>query len=316
LQIISTFANREEQQILYDTMKQNFFRLTVILLILAGVITACGKKDDKVTDNIFTFIDFDPNAEISIAMVDIYYESSRILQLICQTKRQYPNTCYWMDVEYGPASSVINIELKGVINGGNVCGLAPTNAQAVINLKALENGTYNLNITVGEKKFTGELVVTTDSYKVNINDNPEFYFVNASLNKIPEHTIWGFISYNEEEEIIEEDEEENGEENDIKDDEEEIIHPVEAFFNALTELGVEIKNYLPGLYSAFYIDENGDINQDDIGEYDFTQQFIFHYEGKIDELEKLVKEYATTYKRQFDIAIYTSTGKTFLSWKY
>ena len=314
--IFSIFVNENRSIQIDNSMIQNFLRLTAIVLISAGVIISCSKKDKEVyTELDFIFIDFDPNAEINIQMVEAY---DGTLSFICQTKRKYGNTCYYMDAEYEHSASNIDIALKGVIFKGNTCGLVETSASAVIDLGMLNNGTYNIDISVGAKKFTGKLVVSSDSYEVNFEDNTECYFAINQLNKIPEHTIWGSIIYYEkeiDEEEIEEIEESDDEETEEPDDEElSELGVVESFFNELMELGAEEKLYNPGFYNAFYIDETGNITN--TPEAATSQHFIFHYQGDIEELGELVKRYTIEYRGQINISIYTYTGEGFHSSKY
>ena len=265
-------------------MKTNILNLTAFLLILSGCFSACSKGEYGNVDS-----------EINIRMVEIYDKSPRTFHLHCFTEKIYPCVNYPIIVVSQQSSNNIDISFKEVIET-NLCATALGPATAYIDLGALSNGTYNLNLHNGVMKQTGKLVVSSDNYKVDFGNNPAFRFTNTILNRIPEHTIWGYIGYHTQG----------------------TSSLVQSFLTALMNVGATKKLYLPGDYREFEIDKNGNIVQPgkDSGFW-FAQSFIFHYSGNIANVEQLVKQYAHDYGTEYMyISVYTDKGEQFLSWTY
>jgi hypothetical protein len=70
-------------------------------------------------------------------------------------------------------------------------GPATTN----IDLGAIPNGTYPVNLTVESNESEGQLIVTTDYYAILLNNPKQLKITNNPLKRIPENTIWGTIGY-------------------------------------------------------------------------------------------------------------------------
>ena len=155
-------------------------------------------------------------------------------------------------------------------------------------------GTYNLNLYNGAVQRTGKLIVSSDSYTIDWTEDSIFGFTNTLLNRIPEHTIWGYVGYHEQK----------------------TLPLVESFFDALMDLGATKKTYASGYYDAFEIDGNGDITLSRNLGYWFEQIFIFHYPGDLAKVEQLLEQYNHDYGEYLNIEIDTDKGERFLSWRY
>lgn len=266
-------------------MKTNILNLTVFLFVITGWFSSCSEKDE---------VDVNVDSDINIRMVEIYDQSPRTVQFHCTTTKIYPCCNYPIYAAYQQSSNVIDISFKGVIES-EFCLTALGPATAVIDLGALSNGTYRLNMHNGDIKHSGELIVSSDNYEINTN-NSHFHFTNTLLNKIPENTIWGTISYHQQG----------------------TSSLVQSFIAALMDLGAKKNSYHPGDYREFEIDKNGDIVQPgkDSGYY-FAQSFVFYYPGNIADVEQLVKKYAFDYGTNYlYISVYTDKGDQLLSWMY
>ena len=246
-------------------MKTKVLNFTAFMLILVVYSTSCSKQGQGNISPI--------DSAINIRMVETFDKSPRTVQLYCSTTKIYPCCNYSINVEHRQSSNVIDISFKNVIEH-DFCLTALGPASAVIDLGALSNGTYRLNLNIGSVRRTGELVVTSDSYKVNIANNKAFRFTNTPLNRIPEYTIWGTIGYHKQE----------------------TSSLVQSFIADLIGLGATKKSYNSGFYGEFDIDKNGDIVQPGSNSgYWFAQSFIFHFSGNIDNVEQLIKQYARDY---------------------
>ena len=255
-------------------------------LIITGSTSSCGKQAEG---------DLSAVSGINIRMVEMFDKSPRTIQFHFFTTKIYPCSNYPIILESLQSSNSIDISFKGVMKT-DLCATALGPATAHIDLGALSNGTYTLNLRSGGVRRTGTLVVSSDSYKVNLGRNSAFRFETPVLNKIPEHTIWGTIGYHRQE----------------------TSSLVQSFLTALTNLGATKRSYNPGHYSAFEIDKNGNIVQPGANSgYWFAQSFIFHYSGDITNVEELVKQYARDYGIDYMyISVYNDKGKQFLSWMY
>jgi len=263
-------------------MNTDFLKVMTIVLMLAVAITGCDKAAETVSKM---------DSEITIAMSE---SSLRTLQLYLSTTKIYPCCNYPIDLSWKKSSNTIDISVKGVIET-DICLTALGPATATIDLGALSNGTYLLNFHIGNLKRSGELIVSSDSYKMNLVDNPNFRFTNTPLNKVPENTIWGIVGYHEQGST-----------------------PLaQLFLNDLMNLGAEKKKYNTGYYTEFEIDENGEYADTGVlWGYWFHKLFIFHYSGNIADVDSLVEQYARNYNEKLSIIVNTDKGERFLSWMY
>ena len=264
-------------------MNTKILKITAVLLIVA--IVGCEKNEmHKSVDS-----------EINIRMVEIFDNSPRTLQMHFSTTKIYPCCNYPIDLSWKKTSNSIEISFNGVIET-DLCLTALGPATAIIDFGTLGNGTYQLIFQNGEVKYSGQLVVSSDSYKVNFGSNSEFSFANALLNKMPENTIWGYVGYHKQETST----------------------LVQSFLDDLLSLGANEKLYLPGDYREFEIAENGKIVQPDATSgYYFARSFVFQYSGDIAKVEQLVEQYAHDYGTEYMyIGVYTDKGNQILSWMY
>jgi hypothetical protein len=261
---------------------KNLLKTALVLMLIIGM-TSCDK--DGTDSN---------NGNISIRMVETI-DSTRTLQLYCLTKKIYPCINYSIDFNCEVHSNNIDITFNGVIET-NFCFTAVGPASSVINLGSLKDGVYTLNLFNGNIMHTSELTVSSDKYKIHFPNNSEFEFINTTLNRIPEHTIWGYVGYHKQETSL----------------------LVMSFINSLMDLGAKKKLYAPGHYSEFEIGADGNIIQqgEDSGYY-FAQSFIFDYSEVINDVEQLVKWYAQHYGTEYlYISVYTDKNDKLLSWMY
>lgn len=265
-------------------MNTNILKTTVMVLL---VITTIGCEKNETHKGI--------DSEINIRMVEVLDKSPRTLQMYFSTTKIYPCCNYPIDLSLKKSSNTFDISFKGVIET-DMCLTALGPATATIDLGALSNGTYQLNFQNGSSWHSGQLVVSSDSYKVNLGSNSNFSFTNSLLNKIPENTIWGYVGYHKQETSA----------------------LVQSFLDELLNLGANEKLYLPGDYREFEIDENGKIVQPGANSgYYFARSFVFQYSGDIAKVEQLVEQYARDYGTEYMyIGVYTDKGGQILSWMY
>lgn len=227
-------------------------------------------------------------------MEEVFDTSSRTFRMHFSTTEIYPCCNYPIDLSWQQRSAnVIDVIFKGVIDT-NVCLAALGPATATIDFGSLSNGVYQLNFQNGEIRSSGKLVVSSDSYTVNFSANPIVRFTNSPLNKVPEHTVWGIVGYHKEETLP-------------------LVH---SFFTSLINLGATKKSFMPGNYTAFEIDKNGDIVLMENHGYWFAQAFIFYYSGESSDIDKFLRNWSLQHNQEMSISINTDKGERFLSWMY
>ena len=264
--------------------KFTIFKSTAMVLLLAVAIIGCDKSTE-----VYRGVD----SEINIRMVERFDNYPRTLELHFVTTKIYPCLGYSIKLSWQQSSNAIDITFKEIVApvGGCFTTLAP--AMAIIDFGVLSNGTYQLNLQNGQVRYSGELIVSSDSYAINFPANSAFNFTNSPLNKIPKHTIWGAVDYHKEEGLP----------------------LIQSFFTALMDLGATQKSFTPGYYTAFTIDENGDIvppsNQIWSG-----QLFIFHFAGDTADLDEFLRQWSYKHSEYMHVWIRTDKGEEFLSWMY
>jgi hypothetical protein len=266
-------------------MNTNILKITAIMLLLAVTIIGCDNKNIETHQGV--------DSEINIRMVERFDKYPRTLQMDFWTTKIYPCFNFPIILSWQKSSNVIDITFKEVIDPG-ICLTALGPARAVIDLGVLSNGTYQLNFQNGKIKHSGELIVSSDSYTISFPANSAFNFTNSPLNKIPEHTIWGLVGYHTEK----------------------TLPLVQKFFTALMELGATEKSFTPGYYTAFEIDDNGDIAYWSSHGHWFAQPFIFYYAGDSSDLDEFLRQWTYKYREYMSIRIFTDSGEQFLSWMY
>ena len=281
------------------------------LLILAGFFSSCNRTAD------YEIIDIDSG--INIKMVEIFDESPRRLELHCATMRSYPNLCYGLNGEHRLSSNSIDITFKNIIRRKGMCLDAIGTADARINLGAISSGTFSLNLTLHGETYRGELIVSSESYQINFNDNSDFQFSNNPLRKIPENTIWGRIGYNDTEGLT----------------------FANTFIIALLGLGAIEQKFVHGNYGEFEIGENGQIvqpiNYNDYEYIDgilfdkngntvlpinvnntgraFVQSFILYFSGNFTDVEQLARQYVRDYGDYLSIRLFSDKGEKYFGFR-
>ncbi|MDR2882988.1 MAG: hypothetical protein LBU98_04345, partial [Alistipes sp.] len=177
------------------------------------------------------------DSKIHIVMTEEYKTSPRTLQLWCMTERQYGSGGNPIVYAKQQSGGTIDISFKGVSETGMTDDIGP--ARAYIDLGSLDPGTYTLNLYNGSVKQTATLTVTAESYKVEMADNPTFGFGDRLLNRIPQNTIWGYVSYNSD------------------------TTPTiaDSFLEDLAALGAESEGFAPGRYRDFVFRYDGALDK-------------------------------------------------------
>ncbi len=139
-----------------------------------------------------------------------------------------------------------------------------------------------------------EQVIPADSYIFEMTDNQIFGFTRNKLNRIPEDTIWGDISYMSD------------------------MTPAIAdeFLADMAALGAETGTLAPGYYREFEIDKDGKAVQPEPDNPNHPRRSRY-FPDDIAKVDQLIRQYLLeSEKDNLYISVYTDKGEQFLSWMY
>jgi hypothetical protein len=233
--------------------------------------------------------DFGENIKIKI--VESVDSTKKTLTLKCFTEKIFNCSNYYLLHTVNVSTNKITINFTG-ISDPTICLTSLGPASAFIDLINLAHKDYELEINMGDTKFTGQLKVSAANYSVTMPVQNSVQFLNPSLNRLPPNTIWGTVHFH----IA-------------------ATNPVvQGFIDSLQILGAVPASYTPGEYSGFEIESNGQIKQvQDLGYY-FTRYYIFNYSGNSLPLKGLVRRYGINNPASLLVTLNTTKGETFMSW--
>lgn len=253
------------------------------LLIIACTILflACKKKQVSST--------FDEN--LKIRMSEKVDSTKRILILNCYTEKIFDCSNYGIKSSFVVTNDKITINFTELIIP-NICLTSLGPATTIINLETLTNKIYELELNIGSSKISGQLDVTTGSFKATLPVQSKIQFINPDLKRVPQNTIYGTVHYHSTA----------------------TSSLVQKFIDTLQILGAVQTTYSPGDYGNFQIEANGQIKQtQDVGYY-FTRYYIFNYTNNSTQLKDLVKRFGVNYGSLLLVTLNTTRGETFYSW--
>lgn len=256
-------------------------KLMVKILFLLLIVSACSKIND-----------IRPiNSDIVIEMREILEDGKLSFQFHCNTKEIYSCMNFQIDRKFTKKSYQVSIRFRNVIDPG-FCLTALGPATTMINFGNLNEGVYSLDVHVVQSKSSGHLIVTNDQFIIEIDKKNQLEFENTVLNRVPENTIWGTVGYHTS-----------------------ATEPiVDEFIGVLQSAGASAREYRPGNYWHFTIDQNGNIESPQNHGYYLIRPFIFEYSGDSGELENVVKSFGQQHNEYLKIILYTAHGETFRSW--
>ena len=150
----------------------------------------------------------------------------------------YSSSNVQIDYTISVNSNSVNINFTGTSCAGGNC--TPTSGgnteQAVTDLKFgyLQNGSYNLNISMNGNTYSGTLSITNSVYHIDLNGGSElrFYLNHNEINRIPTNALYGYVKHYG-------------------------TVPISKYFDTLSSLGVTHYTFAAGNYGNFYINSSG-----------------------------------------------------------
>jgi hypothetical protein len=238
------------------------------------------------------------DSKILIRPVETCTTQPRTLQLHCQTERSYSTISNSIVAVKQQSDETVDISFNGVyMSPWGFAAIGP--ATTVIDLGALAQGVYTLNLYGGGVRSRGRLVVTAGSYSFEMANGPTFGFTDPVLHRIPLQTIWGYVSY-------------------MSDT---FPNAPAQFFKDIEAIGAEKVSLEPGWYREFEIGADGLVIQpapDNPNHPRRRRLFVYRYTGDQMKIADLVEQWGRDHggNNYVDVAVYSDRGTEFLSWMY
>ncbi len=108
-----------------------------------------------------------------------------VFLLAARTREWFGDTCWFLDTRSRIQGGTVEVEFRSVGHPRDAaCGLALTQAVALIRLGPFNEGEYNLIFSLRDSLFTGTLTVLSDQWQVTWPDSSAVVFENTSLPRI------------------------------------------------------------------------------------------------------------------------------------
>jgi hypothetical protein len=253
--------------------------LCSLLLLLQACNT--GKTDDLVLDT-------EVEKEYQLDLWEALVNGTRSLHIRASTLKNQECLNYSIESSISRKNNNIEINLIKLLAPLN-CDAGSGPAKATLDLGALPNGTYQVTVKLGKViPSTGRLLVSTSSFFLSLPSAIGFRLGNNTLLRIPEQTLWGYLSY------------EAGQQS--------LVNQFLNEFNAISQDAELAKGY----YGYFNLAENGNIEYgNQISSDRPLQPLLRRFQGNEAELERLIKTYRDKHKLVLSIHLRNTAGKEY-----
>ncbi len=204
---------------------------------------------------------------------------SRNLVISFATIKEFECAGYTITNTFSITGNNINFNFTGITAPG-ICFTIVNPATTEIDLGTLANNNYNLSFDFGDTIINGSLAISADDYVVTVPVQNKIQFSKPDINKIPPHTIFGDMEIGTGMEAA-----------------------AQQFIDSLQISGATPANYLPGIYSRFEIDSNGQIIQEDVN---WFKKFIYNFDGDPVVMHNLYERFRLAYPNGLAINLNTS----------
>jgi len=257
--------------------------LALLILVLTSSTWSCdfnNVDDPKVVVSI--------DDEFEIRLWEALAPEQRNLQLRTETLAEESCLNYEISYQIVKRNNRIRTSIDDIVEPDD-CLPGVARPAADIDLGTVENGLYEFEINLQNSAIvnSGQLVVNDDSYSVEMNSTNGITLSPAQLLRIPERTVWGYLSA----------EQVDGIANDFLDD--------------LSSSASE-KEFLVGNYGYFTLGDNNEITFPTTLETKFVDQhlFIINFTADITELERIIEQYKEQYsEEELELKVFTWQGE-------
>lgn len=232
------------------------------------------------------------DSKVIIETREILGPSSRRLTFLCKTEKIYPCFNYPLLTEEHSDENSFQITFTSV-GETDLCATALGPATKTIDLNAVSNGEYELELNNDKLKNNGKLKVSDTEISLEFGQKNGIDFARTNTRRVPNKTYWGTIGYHVQSSSSIADE----------------------FMQKFEDAGAIFNKQSPGHYFYYEIDNSGDIiaNVESSGYY-FMKAFIFQYDGDEAKLRDLVKVDGKQYHENLSIKLETYKGERFYNW--
>jgi hypothetical protein len=232
------------------------------------------------------------DSKIIIEPREVLEPNSRRLTLSCATERIYPCINFPIITEQQIVGNSIKIDFTSV-EESMVCLTALGPARTVVDLNALPNGEYTLELNNAQLKNKGTLKLTDTDISLIFGIRNGIDFERINTKRVPQKTYWGTIGYHVQSSSTKADE----------------------FIQKFEDLGAVFNKQSPGHYFYYEIDNFGNmITHVENSGYHFIKGFIFQYDGDESKLKELVQVEGKNHKATLSIKLETYKGEVFYNW--
>lgn len=193
----------------------------------------------------------------------------------------------YIENNFSVSGNQLEVSIDGIVAPQD-CDPGQAPAFAAANAGNLPPRFYELTVDLKNTVVNeGQLTVSGDAYRIEMKSTAGFKLSHSELRRVPEQTIWGYITYQDlEDEAITDD-----------------------FMDGLSSLAYT-QTYQKGYYGYFQITgDDGKITVTDHPQTPRIKQFIFQLEDDRQAVEELVSTFRDQYKDNVGIRLFTWTGE-------
>lgn len=255
--------------------------------VLAGAILWVGLGSCELANIGDPIIVSDVEEEFHIAALEKLSPGERSLQFEIETIQDEPCANAVIEARLTKVSYQVRISLQDI--------LAPTDcipgtAPAFTNLDAgrLPAGYYQLTIDLkSEVVNEGQIVVRGDRYLIDMETTNGFTLPEKELLRIPENTIWGYVTY----EAM---------------NDEALAAEFQKAIAALSDNAAFSRGY----YGHFRV-AGANVVVRNAPQEEQIKQFAYGYSGETETLQQLIDQYRAAYGERLQIRLFNDDGEVF-----
>lgn len=226
------------------------------------------------------------STNIRVALREVPENGSKRLVLLGETEKNY--ACHNLPIisEIERTADRITVTYKEI---GQTTPCQPAMGPAVcqIDLGYIPEGNYYFEINNANLKNRGVLSISGSKIEMIFPEVRGIKIENPALMRIPSHTFWGTIGYNDEH----------------------AASLIESFLQKLEQEGAEFGKHVPGNYGYFEVGESGNVipSYDYFG-VDFVKPILFTCSGDENRLKELIRSFGESNRSKLFVDIFSYDG--------
>jgi hypothetical protein len=250
--------------------------------ILVITLSSCNwieSPDDKVIDI---------NDEFYIGAFESFTPVGRFINLNVTSIEPYKCSDAEINISHIVDGQHLDVTIEGIEEEAP-CSGPEKYLSSDVELGQFVNSNYQLNISLGNiVNNSGALIVNDESLILDFDSPKGFICKPTETLRIPENTVWGFASTNE---------------NDFNG----------TLINFVTDLSLLCQPIVmkPGPYSGFSIENSGKLSFDDDSQVMNVHTFYFKFTGNDDDLVALLKEYREDSGTKAEYIVFCTNGRIY-----